>query len=322
MATILSAPTTVTLTAPGTSSLARLAASMSPGQWADFSMGGMGASLLDAGSGHSITEFSARGHWDPIHKKIQYWGQGHFANEKLITWDDASNQWSVGAGAGLGTIGHGYYHLALNPANGDLYLRGYGSATVKKKPYGGSWSTIAPSLNLGNQVAGALEWFPALNSGAGGLVFCDALSAITWNPLSNSWLARITSLLGLLGSYHNWAAAAGDSLYFGGGNGSTTMRRMSASGSVSNAPNTPIGAGVGDGIVIRHPDGNQLLLFGQGSSGSIHRFNGTSWLSHGTHQISGARNLWFGVPISDYGVVVFVAQDSSSDAPVVKVYRP
>jgi hypothetical protein len=321
MATILSAPTSVAVLPVGVSALAQLAASLSPGEWANFSMGGMGASLLDAGSGHSITEFSARGHWDPVHKKIQYWGQGHYAAEKLITWDDGANQWSVGPSAGMGTIGHGYYHFALDPATGDVYLRAYGSATVKKRPYGGSWSTIATLPNIGNQVAGALEWFPALNNGAGGLVFCDTLSAETWNKLSNAWTVRISSLLGL-GGYHNWAAVAGDSLYFGGGDGRTAMYRLSASGSVSSAPSTPIAAGVGDGIVLRHPDGNQLLLFGQGSSGSIHRFDGSSWTSAGTHQIGGATNLWFGVPISDYGVVLFVAQTSSTGSPTVKVYRP
>ena len=302
------------------SALAKLAASMSSGQWTSFSMGGMGASLLDAGSGHSITEFSARGHWDPVHKKIQYWGQGHYANDNLITWDDATNQWSSNGSAGMGTIGHGYYHLALDPATGDLYLRGYNSATVKKNPYGGSWSNIASCPNIANQVAGALEWFTGLNSSAGGLTFCDTLSAEMWNKSANAWAVPSSSLSGM-GSYHNWAVAAGGSLYFGGGNGSSVMYRMSASGSVASAPSTPIAAGVSAGIVVRHPDGNQLLLFSQGTSGTIYRFNGSSWSTQGTHQIGGATDLWFGVPISDYGILLFVAQTTSTDAPVVKVYK-
>ncbi len=321
MATLLSSPTTVSIFSPGTSELAALAASMSPGQWASFNMGGMGASLLDAGSGHSIAEYSARGHWDPVHRKIQYWGQGHYASEKLITWDDATNSWSSAGGAGLGTIGHGYYHLALDPATGDLYLRGYGSSSVRRKPYGGSWNSIANCNSAGNQVAGALEWFGALNNRAGGLVFCDVISAETWSAASNTWAQRSTNLSNL-GSYHNWAAAAGGSLYFGGGNGSSAMYRMDSSGIVSAAASTPIQAGVGDGIVMRHPDGNQLLMFSQGSTGTVYRFNGSSWSVAGSHQIGGATNLWFGVPIGDYGVVLFVAQTSSSDAPSVKVYKP
>jgi hypothetical protein len=308
-------------TASGTSALATLAASMSSGQWATFSMGGMGYPLLDAGNGYSITEYSARGHWDPVHRKIQYWGQGHLNNEKLISWDDASNQWSVGAPAGFGSIGHGYYHLAMDPGTGDLYLRGFNSTVVKKKPYGGAWTNLSAFQNVSGQVAGALEWFPAANAGAGGLAFCDVLSLQTWAPTTNTWTTRSSSLSGL-GNYHNWAVAAGGFVYCGGGNGSTTMHRLTASGAVSAAPNTPITAGVGSGIVLRHPDGNQLLLFGQGTTGAIHRFNGTSWTTHGTHQIGGATNLWFGVPINTYGVILFVAQTVNSATPTVKIYKP
>jgi hypothetical protein len=321
MATILSAPTSVAVLPVGTSSLAQLAASMGAGQWANFSMGGMSTALLDAGSGHSITEFSARGHWDPVHKKIQYWGQGHYAGEKLITWDDATNQWSTGAPAGFGGIGHGYYHLAMDPATGDLYLYGYGSHNVKKKPYGGSWSSIASFTGWTNQGMGGLEWLPSLNGGTGGLVFGDTLSLQTWNPATNSWTTRSSTLTGI-GSYHEWIVAAAGSVYFGGGNGSSTVYKVSSTGSISAAPSTPVPAGVGNGIVMRHPDGNQMLLFTQGSSGSVYRFNGSSWVSHGSHQIGGTTNLWFGVPISDYGVILFVAQDSSTDSPSAKVYRP
>ena len=313
-------PTCPASASSGTSELAALAASMSAGQWASFSMSGMGLPLLDASNGYSITEFSARGHWDPVHRKIQYWGQGHYANEKLITWDDATNQWSVGTSAGFGGIGHGYYHLALDPATGDLYLRGYNSSSVKKKPYGGSWVNIASHHNTANQVAGALEWLPAANSGAGGLAFCDTLSVETWSPATNAWTLRNGSVSGL-GPYHNWAAAAGGVVYCGGGNGSSTMYRLAANGTVSAAPATPTQAGVGGGIVMRHPDGNQLLMFSQGSSGSIHRFDGASWVTHGTHQIGGSTNVWFGVPIPDYSIVLFIAQTTNVSIPAVKVYK-
>lgn len=305
----------------GTSALAALAASMSSGQWASFSMGGMGYPLLDAGNGYSITEYSARGHWDPVHRKIQYWGQGHYNNEKLITWDDATNQWSVGAPASFGGIGHGYYHLAMDPATGDLYLRRFGSTAVKKKAYGGAWSDLSPFQNISGQVAGALEWLPSANAGAGGLAFCDVKSLQTWSAASSAWTTRSSTLSGL-GNYHNWGVAAGSAFYCGGGNGSTAMYRLDANGTVSTAPSTPITAGVGSGIVLRHPDGQQLLLFAQGATGAVHRFNGSSWTTHGTHQIGGATNLWFGVPVSTYGVIVFVAQTINSATPTVKVYKP
>jgi hypothetical protein len=304
----------------GNSALSSVAASLSSGSWANLSMGGMGASLLTGGGSSSITEFAARGHWDPAHKKIQYWGQDHNGTfERLITFDEAANQWSAGSGAGF-SLGHAYYHMALDTSTGDVYVRGYNSAEVRKKSYGGSWSNIASMNNSGRQVAGGLEWFPGLNGGAGGLVFCDEISAETWNPSTNSWTQRSTSLS--LGPYHNWIAAAAGAVYFGGGNGSSAMYRMSANGSVSSAPSTPISAGIGAGIVISHPDGNQLLLFSQGSSGTVYRFNGSSWVTHGSHQIGGMTNYWFLVPLPASGVVLSVAQTSSSGNPSVRLYKP
>jgi hypothetical protein len=307
-----------TSTNPGSSSLGTLAASMSTGQWNDFVMGGMNGSLLDAGGGRSITEYSARGHWDPVRRKVQYWGQGHYTAEKLITWDEASNQWSVGPTANVSSIGHAYYHLALDPASGDLYLHGYNSTATKRKPYNGSWSAIAPGPNNASLVAGGLEWFPALNGGAGGLVYVDQASVQTWNPSTNAWTVR-GSLSGL-GPYNIWIAAAAGAVYFGGGDGSSATYRMSASGAVSSAPSTPIGGGVGAGIVLQHPDGNQLLQFAPGATGAIYRFNGSSWVAHGTHQIGGLTLHRFGVPIRDHGVVLFISYSGGS--PIVKLYRP
>lgn len=325
MATIYSQPATVTVQAPGSSDLARLAAAMASGQWATFSTSGMSAGLLAVDSTHSVTEFGARGHWDPAHKLVQFWGQGHWAPSKLITWDDASNRWTADGTQVFSDIGHAYYHLALDPGSGDLYLRGYFSTAVRRKPYGGAWTNIASFADIGRQVAGGLEWFPQLHGGRGGLVFIDVLSCQTWNPSTNAWTTRSSTLSGM-GPYHNWIAAAGPYVYFGGGNGSRAMYRLSADGSVSTAPSTPLEAGIwaagGNAPVLSHPDGNQLLQFAPGSSGAIYRFNGSAWVAHGTHQI-GPRQ-WFGVPISDYGVIMFVAQDGSgtSYTPVVKVYKP
>ncbi|MCS6943934.1 MAG: hypothetical protein RMK97_00700 [Sutterellaceae bacterium] len=323
MATIRSNATTITIANAGESTLARVAAALGPGQWATLTMGGLSAALLDAGSGRSITEFGARGHWDPVHKRIQFWGQGHYAGSKLITYDDLTNAWTADSTQVFSGIGHAYYHLALDPATGDLYLRGYNSTSVRRKPYGGAWTSISSFADIGRQITGGLEWHAGLNGGRGGLVFIDHRSCQTWNPATNAWTARSSNLTGM-GEFHNWIASAGNFVYFGGGNGSTAMYRVSAAGSVEAAASTPLGAGIwaagGAAPVISHPDGQQLLQFAAGASGPIYRFNGTSWFSHGSHQI-GPRQ-WFAVPISDYGVVVFIAHETSVSAPVAKVYKP
>lgn len=318
-------------TAGGTSDLAVLAASMSSGGWSNFTMGGMSTSFVDVGGGHSVVEFCARGHWDPVHKKIQFWGQGHTQDEKLITWDDATNQWSQGVDPGLapGAVGHAYYHQALDPATGDLYLREYSSPRVRKLAYGGgSWVRIADCNNSANQVAGGLEWLAGLNGGAGGLAFIDFSAIETWNPVGDTWTIRSSSLSSM-GLYHNWIAAGGGSIWGGGGNGSTRMYKMTAAGTVTTSTDTPIQAGIwaeasdGKAPVISHPNGSDLLQFASGATGAIHSWNGSSWSNIGTHSIGGTSSAWFAVPVSDYGVVVFVTQELPSTGTVVcRVYKP
>lgn len=313
---------TVSIVASSGSALEALATGMSSGSWANFTMGGLNLSLIDAGNSHSIIEFCARGHWDPLHRKIQFWGGGHLTAQKLITWDDATNQWATPDTTAVedGQFYHAYYHLALDPATGDMFHRGYGSTTVKKKPYGGSWSAIASFTNYANQVAGGLEWFPAMNA----LVFIDVLSCQTWN--GTSWTTRSSSLSGL-GNYHNWIAKTTDYCYFGGGNGSTAMYRMNSSGTITAQTATPLQAGIwaeaGAAVPISHPNGTDLLLFGAGpTTGTIYRWNGSAWSSIGTMNTGSGYDQWFAVPISTYGVVVFIAQTSSVGTPICRVYKP
>ena len=126
-----SAAVTATTLAAGTStSLALLAGSMQRGQWANFIMGGLTPSLLYAAgpSTTSLLGYAARGHWDGVHKKLQFAGATHTGGVLtpgaggLITWDDATSQWTRETYTWSNwDPGHCYYHTAINPNNGDLY---------------------------------------------------------------------------------------------------------------------------------------------------------------------------------------------------------
>src|SRR5258708_7387105 len=86
--------------APEASALGRLAASMSPGQWAPFTMGGLSGALLyaDGPSVHTLLGYAARGHWDGVHKKISVTGVSHTGGQYIgnaaarLTWDVATNR--------------------------------------------------------------------------------------------------------------------------------------------------------------------------------------------------------------------------------------
>jgi len=316
--------------------LAQSAATLSSGQWTAITMGGLNSSLVGAAgtSVQSLLTFAARGHWDCAHKKLQYAGTSHTGGQLiagaggLITWDDATNQWTKESYTWSSeNPGHAYYHVALNKSNGNLYFRGYNSAGIIRRTFGstgqGAWQSgqVANNPNSANQVAGGLEWFPQLNGGLGGLVFVDATGAAWSNAALSSWTHQTGSSTS--GPYHNWIAHAGGFVYWGGGNGSTAMYRLSPTGTVTAMPSTPLVAGPNNeaAIVLPHPNGTDLLLFGVNSGGAIHRFNGTSWSSAGTHQNGG--QLWIGFTVPEYGVNVFLRHEGGgTGAASAIIFKP
>jgi chitodextrinase len=331
-----------TLAAGPPGQLGTLAAAMLPGTWAPFVMGGLNTQLLSAVSQSvpSFVLFAAKGSWDGAHKKLQFAGTSHSPRPfgpiqgagALITWDDATNQWTKESYSwSSDDQGHSYYHVTINPNTGDLYFREFSSAVILKRSFGttgqNSWQTgqVANHPNLANQVAGGLEWFPQLNSGSGGLVFVDQQGASWTNALLTSWSSTppLTS-----GDFHNWSARAGGFVYWGGGFvnatgfNSTTMYRLSPTGVGTRMPDTPLAAAVNGGpaIVLPHPNGSDLLLFGVNAGDPVFRFNGSTWTNVGTQQIGTPYFVGFTVP--DYGVIVFLHTIDGTGTPAAIVYKP
>ncbi len=331
-----SAAATATTLAAGTqTALGALAAVMQPGQWADFTMGGLNQSLVTAAGGGNptIISFAARLQWDQTHKKLQFIGQSHVpgvvgvANAcALITWDDATNQWVRESYDSNSVLSHhSYYELAIDPTRGDLYNIVDG-ATIKKKAWGSSsgaasWVGVTNYPNLGSQVAGGLEWFPQLNGGAGGLVFVDVLGP-EW---SDAGLANWQSANAGSGSYDNFIARAGGNIYFGGGHGNLSMYRFGPTGTVTQMPDTPIGVGVNSveaAGLIAAPNGTDLLLFEWiVANGRVWKFSGGAWTQLANHQMADPQ-WWIMGSVPDYGVVVFLAHPAGAGTPYARVYKP
>jgi hypothetical protein len=327
---------------PGATALAAQAASMSSGQWQTFSMPNLANSTFTAvspggGQASLFNTFGNRMLWDPVHKKMQYAACAHTGGAfvagagGLATWDDATNTWTRETYTWSSEDpGHSYYHIVCNPNNGDLYFRSFNSRTIYRRVYGttgaASWVGFSTISNVGawsNQVAGALDWWPALNGGAGGFGFANELGAAFSNSALTGWTWQ--SGTSPSGPYHNWGIVAGGLFYFGGGNGSSAMYSMSTSGAITNRPSTPLEAGSANAsVVLPHPNGTDLLLFqNNAATGAIHRFNGTAWSAAGTHQIGANDGMWVGCTIPEYGVIVFVRnQGTGSGTPTCIVYKP
>jgi hypothetical protein len=308
------------------SALGALAASMASNSWADLATNNFNFALIDAGNAHSILEFATRGHWDPLHKKIQFWGMGHVSNQGLITYDDVSNTWSRDPGTGglipnANTFGHGYQHLALDPATGDLYQRTYDSGIISKKPYGAPWALVAPFDNSQtNQVSGALEWVPGENSGAGGLTFVDFGGVRISNPSVSAWGALKAALSGNLS---NGSVAIAGALYFGGGDASSAFWKLNpATNLITPAAAAPIPFGATMADLIAHPNGVDALMVGPaGGNVYVYHSASNSWSVIGPHQL-GANEWWVGISVPEYGVTVWLCEATSTSAPFIRVYKP
>lgn len=328
----------------GVSALGDLAASMSSNSWANFTMGNLVNATFFANSTSGtlgiLNGNSPRLVWDSLHKKMQLAACAHTGGAiiagagGLATWDDVANQWSRETYSWSSeNPGHGYYHNAINPNNGDMYFRSYNSRNIYRRIYGqteqASWQvfSVMNGPNYFNQVAGGLEWFPGLNSGAGGLVFVDQGGANVSNVALSSWSTAAGSMTGI-GLYHNFIAYTPSSarVYFGGGNGSVKMYSLDASGTATVRADTPIEAGAGtsfgEAAILPHPNGTGLLLFGPFTGGVLYNFDGTAWTSLGTHQIGVSDGIWSACTVPEYGVVVFIKFQGASGTPTCKVYKP
>lgn len=313
---------------------------MSSGQWSDFTTGSLTNATLYAnttsGNFGILNSFGSKLVWDPAHKKMNFAASSHTGGAiisgsgGLAVWDDATNTWSRETyDWSSEDPGHEYYHVTVNPTSGDLYFRSFNSRTVLRRQYGStgqaswqSFSTIGHG-NYANQVAGGLEWFPERNSGSGGLVFADTLGCAMSDAALTTWTGQTGSSSS--GAYHNWIQYANGRVYFGGGNGSSAMFSIGSTGTTPSSHSaTPLSAGPNlDGIVLGHPNGTDLLLFENfAASGAIHRFNGTSWSSAGTHSIGDSSGCWAGGAVPEYGVMLFLMFPNTSGTPFCKVYKP
>jgi hypothetical protein len=333
MTTLISAPATVTVVTPGTSALSVMAAAMSAGQWSNFTIPGLDLSTQN-GNVETLITYAARGVWDSTRKQMSFYGQAHTggqvglpASSGFVRWDDATNTFyrEMYPSSAL-DVAHAYNHLTVNSATGYLYQRRVDSV-LRRPPNSigglGAWQTgFVANINppsASGEIYNALEWYPELNGGQGGLVYAGVLGVKYTNAALTSWSQSPTMMSG---NYQNWVARSGGYIYWGGGAGSSSMYRMSATPTFATMPNTPIpgGTNADAGIVLPHPNGTELLMFGTSSGGQMYKFDGSTWRSIGVHQLGG--QFWIGFTVREYGVVVFLLHPGGTGPASCKVFKP
>jgi hypothetical protein len=206
----------------------------------------------------------------------------------------------------------------------------------------GVWSQTASAAAVGIQVAGAAEWFPDM-----GVVVHVGLASGTsgevwgYNEGTNTWSRIGAAATYTMGNYDNVAVYSPiyHAIVFGGGNGSTNLWKLSASGSVTAVTTAPIGindSSPGGTIFTVDPASGNFLLID--ASGVIRELSFSTTATGTWTTVSGVTapfvnaspgNGVYGVvaaPISAYGVTGFlvcggVAGCSGNAAPRFYIYK-
>lgn len=319
------------ITPTGFTPLETVAAGLSVGQWGTLTASSLTQQLMTQGVDSGIMPYAPKAVRDDAAKKIYFYGGTHdgtnggtYLNFGVV-YDEATNTWSKDADGpqanGIDT--HGYHHLTIDPNTGTLYMRAYGSATIYKKPRGGSWSVFV-ALG-GTQFAdfdtfNALEWHPGLYS-AGGLVHATSYLVTTidvTNGASN--VIGGTSGVQSFGSYCNVAARnrRDGNVYFGGGGaGATGMWRVIPGGTgnrgvIQSRAAFPVYPATTDGGSFLFPGaGTSKMMLISNSGAAIYEYDevANTWSSSiGSIPFTGNTTNWyFGAAVDSIGALLFVA---------------
>lgn len=327
MATLLSSPTTMSITAPGSSALATLARNMPAGSWARLSAGNQNAVLGVGSISGTMIHYCNSMPWNPIARCIEIVAMDHgWGRVRYARYVEDTNEFALVSGdIGFGSFTqHGYDHNVVNPYTGDLYHRriesvGGSSLTVARKAINSASSFVnLPSVSTNYaQIAIGATWWSGSFAGAGAqgclLVFNSGDSfgrstdgqIVAYDPLANRWfmnkLSMAPNYMSSGSTYHSvieYSAGRNVAVYGGGNDATRRLWRLNADGSMTPMPDVPAGKGVGmqQGIFTSDPvTGNFLLL----SAGQLWELNPTgtgSWT-----QLTGSRTPPSGVGIPGPG---------------------
>jgi hypothetical protein len=312
--------------ASSSSALATAAAATATDAWGTVTMS---AVPNIGGAADTLLQYQSNWWYDPIYKKIRYFGSSHISGTGTRGYFDyrlATNDFSAvdnTAPDGASDPMHGYAGTALNPANGEMWwARGnYGSHEIYKRTVAGVWSQVTTFPYTTGWMHAV--WHPTIGGTGGLVVFSEFQIAwfdgTTWHPLLSD------------GAGHLMTSGAGASAYnprdacaYGGNTSGTNpgLYKVDASATVTKIADPPIPVAVqstGSPFAMLCAPGNpanKLLCIGQ--AGPIHEYDdgADTWSAQistlPSAIINATDNWWIASSISDERVVAFGYQNTNS----------
>jgi hypothetical protein len=294
--------------------LGDVAAGMAPGSWTLLNTNNFSYELLEDAGNYNIFEYCDNATWDAKTEQVLFLSSGHTVPGKhgaFIRYQANDNTWYEHSIPSLmAEPRHGYDHNAIDPVKGIFYHRVRGTNQfIKYDTQTKQWSNIARNNITGDGACcNAIAYFPEMK----GLVYLDANAngLYLWNEANNSWSTLKTGLS--LGSYQGYAEynPVHKVVIAGGGNGSNTVYKLDASGTVTKMNNAPIGVGIMQTVITVDPVSGDYLVLDVNKNFWIYDVTTDTW----TKQPGMAPIFVFGepvfatvaTPVSTYGVTMFL----------------
>lgn len=236
----------VQIVAASSSSLLTLIQGMSSGTWATWSGGVLSASITNPSNDDPVTSNSLNCHWDPVNKRMQFYGKGHGSlyQSLMLDFSDSTNTWiNTNPPPSASGLANGAFHQfngeTMDPVTGDLYFWKFGNVAYRRVAGQTSWSSLGnPSQGDHAQLAGA-----AFNrySGASGALYVGSLYGIDkWDRTNQTW-SQISNGSGLTLGNHccGFFDEASQAAYFCGGD-STANVKIATNGTCTQKNALPV----------------------------------------------------------------------------------
>lgn len=231
--------------------LARLAASLKPGQWAELNTQGLTKEMTQTSKTYSIFGWSDDGVWDPVTEQFLFMG---FRQEyKFIAYRASTNAWqSYPAIECKQTFGHPYGNNAIDPANGIFYTLECGTDRIHAfDTRKGTWTALPPIPFKHQGLALSIEFFPEKKA----LIFLYHHQAYAYDPATNKWTEWVKNIPSrpdhVLFHYNPKHKCL---LLIGGKMDNCLVAVIDAQGKIAAKKNAPVEIGMGSAYNTAVPD--------------------------------------------------------------------
>jgi hypothetical protein len=302
------------------SPMATAAASLQAGSWVELTTANT-VVLTQPGTDGNIVSYGADIGWDPISRRLLFVGNDHIdANAsqalRFVLYDESTNAWQnlpAPPWSSPGTTDHGYYHHAVNPANGDVYRRGGKSSAIFYRYRSGVWTALPPApIETSYACCSAIDYFPELGGlvfvqggeNGGGSVYLFSETNQQWSKLGDNF-ASLTGSTFTFGAYNPVYK-----LFVFGQNGA--FYKLDTNRTITPLANPPVtfydGIGYLGNIVADPVSGKFLVLTASTRQFYSYDVSTNTWQALASTNKPNLANISVvSTAISNYGVVAYVS---------------